>query len=131
MLCFATSSLLDFSTSRDVTWTSLTVVWADPATGRMKTTLMARTAIPQVCKILRSFVTGFRGRTEKERFRAKVPTRAIGRENRRPSRRGISTSIGRDSITALSKWMLFLCQKLGEIQHRRTPCPEPGGEAFL
>src|SRR5271169_1858557 len=100
MLWVATSSGFTFSISRGITWTSFPPVCptarAAPPHNALSVTSnvqsKTRGAIPH-----NQTNVGFRGCIRKE-FR----TSASGCENWRPPRRAISTSIGRDSITALA-----------------------------
>src|SRR5580693_9597378 len=101
-------------------WTSLTSACPKAGSGEAQTTVSAKSEINRqrrVAILRREPEAGFQGRTGREfrtKFRTKFRPWALGRESRRPSRRAISTSFGRDSITAWHTGSLLFLSNLGD-----------------
>src|SRR5271155_6286977 len=101
-------------------WTSLTSACPNAAIGKAQTAAIARSEIKmqgRVAILCSGAEAGFQGRTGREfrtKFRAEFRPRALGLESRRPSRRAISTSFGRDSITALHRGTLLFLSNVSD-----------------
>src|SRR5580698_4561598 len=139
MVWVASSSVLAFSgafsTSRDWMWTSFTSAWAKATTGKAQVAATRRktqrlgeegTRCDRVGTLLRTRLQNILRALLRTPLRTPLRTRVLGRDGRDPYRRAISTSFGRDSITALLGRLRYFCQMLVKIEKRR---PVPGNQS--